>query len=374
MGLETGPKKLMKSDSKRALLVLGMHRSGTSAVAGAMVQLGAAPPLTLMPAHSQNERGYWESLKIVGLDDELLASAGSAWDDWRAFDTGWYSSPLVDGFRRRAKQLLEEEFDSADLFVLKDPRICRILPFWSTALREMNTASLVVIPIRSPLEVARSLASRDGFSLEKSLLIWLRHVLDAERETRHLPRTIVAMDDFLDDWRSSIQKIGRLLGIEWPRLDDSTAAAVDNFLSWDLKHQNASSDSLPLVFAWTLKAYDAVSALSDQPQSRLALSALDEVRSTFEMACAFMGPAFTEIEAKVARAESGAAALRGERNELTRRCHTLTRMLTQMKQQRNRSYEFGLADRQIDPEANRERARIKLHSIRATLAGIAVET
>lgn len=359
---------------RRALLVLGMHRSGTSAMAGAMVQLGAAPPLTLMPAHSQNERGYWESLKIVGLDDELLASAGSAWDDWRAFDTEWYSSPLVDGFRTRAKQLLEEEFDSADLFVLKDPRICRILPFWSTTLREMNTASLVVLLIRSPLEVARSLASRDGFSLEKGLLIWLRHVLDSERETRHLPRTIVAMDDFLDDWRSSIQKIGRLLGIEWPRLDDSTAAAVDNFLSHDLKHQNASNDSLPLVFAWTHKAYDAVSALSDQSQSRLALSALDEVRSTFEMACAFMGPAFTEIEAKVARAESGAAALRGECNELTRRCDTLTRMLTQMNQQRNRFYEFGLADRQIDPEANRNRARIKLHSIRATLAGIAAET
>jgi hypothetical protein len=132
-----------------------------------------------------------------------------------------------------------------DLFVMKDPRICRFLPFWSTALGEMNIASLVVVPIRSPLEVAQSLAARDGFSLEKGLLIWLRHVLDAERETRHLPRAIVGMDEFLGDWRGSIKTIGRLLKIEWPRFDDLVAAAIDNFLSRDLKHQNAPDEALP---------------------------------------------------------------------------------------------------------------------------------
>ncbi len=280
-----------------------------------------------MPASNENERGYWESFRIAVLHDELLAAAGSNWHDWRAFDKEWYSSGSVDAFRTRAKSLLDEEFGGAKLFAFKDPRLCRILPFWVTALEGMQIAPLALIPIRSPLEVAQSLAKRNGFSLEKGLLLWLRHVLDAERESRHFPRAIVSMDDLFDDWRVAITKIGSLLGIQWPAFGEAAAAAVDAFLSRDLKHQNAAADSLPPVFAWTMKAYDAMLTLSDRLQSRLALSALNDVSSTFELACAFMGPAFAEVEAKVTRAETEAAALREERNEVTRRYQNLTRTL-----------------------------------------------
>lgn len=358
---------------RRALLVLGMHRSGTSAVTGAIAQLGAAAPLTLMPANGCNERGFWESLRIMALNDELLASAGSAWHDWRAFDAGWYASPLMDGYTTRAKQLIEEEFGAADLFVLKDPRICRILPFWSTALGEMNIASRIVIPVRSPLEVAHSLASRDGFSREKALLIWLRHVLDAERETRHLPRAVVAMDDFLEDWRGSIKAIGRALEIDWPRFDASAAAAVDDFLSRDLKHQIAPVDALPPVFAWTIKAYDAMLALRDNPQSRLARGALDDVGSSFDAACAFMGPAFVEISARVAQVETEAAALRAERDELIRARNDLAMTVNCAQAQENGSREPNVADRLINLKAESERVRRRLGAIQVTLAGIAAE-
>jgi hypothetical protein len=322
-----------------------------------------------MPASKTNERGYWESFRIAVLHDELLAAAGSNWHDWRAFDKEWYKSGSADAFRTRAKSLLDEEFRDAELFVFKDPRLCRILPFWLTALEELQITPLVVIPIRSPLEVAQSLAKRDGFSLEKGLLMWLRHVLEAERGSRRFPRAIIAMDELFDDWRGAITKIGGLLGIEWPAFDESGAAAVDAFLSRDLKHQNAAADSLPPVFAWSIKAHDAMLTLGTHPQSRLALSTLDEVSSTFELACAFMGPAFAEVEAKVARAETEAAVLRGERNELMRRYENLTRtLLNRTKQQHNGSY-GSPADRSIEPEINCERARSRLQSIRATLAG-----
>lgn len=357
---------------RRALLVLGMHRSGTSAVTGAIAQLGAAAPLTLMPANACNERGFWESLRIMALNDELLASAGSAWHDWRAFDSG-YASPLMDGYKTRAKQLIEDEFGAAGLFVLKDPRICRILPFWSTALGEMNIASRIVIPVRSPLEVAHSLAARDGFCLEKALLIWLRHVLDAERETRHLPRAVVAMDDFLEDWRGSIKTIGRALEIEWPRFDASAAAAVDDFLSRDLKHQIAPVDALPPVFAWTIKAYDAMLALRDNPQSRLARGALDDVGASFDAACAFMGPAFAEISARVAQVETEAAALRAERDELIRARYDLAMIVNCAQAQESGSREPKVADRLIHLKAESERVRRRLGAIQVTLAGIAAE-
>ncbi|MEJ0095230.1 MAG: hypothetical protein WDN46_18045 [Methylocella sp.] len=358
---------------RKAILVLGMHRSGTSAVAGVMAQLGIAAPLTLMPATSDNERGYWESLRLAALHDELLASAGGKWDDWRAFDREWHSSASADHFKARAKPLLEEEFGKADLFVFKDPRICRILPFWTTVLEEMQIAPLVVIPIRSPLEVARSLAKRDGFSLEKGLLIWLRHVLDAERETRHLPRAIVAMDDLFEDWRGAMTKIGRLLEIEWPAFDETIAVAIDNFISRDLRHQTAPTDGLPAMFAWTIKAYDAMLALRDQPRSRLALGVLDEVSATFELACAFMGPAFAEIEAKVAHVGGEAASLRSQRDELSRKCDGLAALLNQRKPSRNGLDKPVLEERLINLAANRERAQRRLQSIQVTLAAAATQ-
>lgn len=357
---------------RRVILVLGMHRSGTSALTGAIVQVGVAAPLTLLPATRDNERGYWESLKFSYLHDELLASAGSTWDDWRPFDKEWYSSLQSDDFRARAKSLLNEEFGEAEFFAFKDPRICRILPFWSATLAEMHIAPHIIITVRSPLEVARSLAARDGFSLEKALLIWLRHVIDAERETRDLPRAIVAMDDFLHDWRGSIQKIGWLLGIEWPRFDNATAATVDIFLSRDLKHQNSPDGALPPAFTWTIKAYDAMLVLRDNPQSRLALSVLDEVGSSFELACALMGPVFSEIEARAMRVEREADALRSERDELIAARNDRTK-LAGTQAQRNVALEPGVECRLMNLKAESFHLRRRLENVQVRLASIAAE-
>src|SRR5438552_705120 len=81
-------------------------------------------------------------------------------------------------------------FDDEPLAVLKDPRICRFVPFWLDVLGEIGAQPRIVIPVRSPLDVAESLKLRNGFSSSKSLLLWLRHTLDAEAETRKLSRSI----------------------------------------------------------------------------------------------------------------------------------------------------------------------------------------
>ena len=59
---------------KSAVLVLGMHRSGTSSVAGALMALGGSAPLHLMPPQEDNERGFWESAVLTALNDEILAA------------------------------------------------------------------------------------------------------------------------------------------------------------------------------------------------------------------------------------------------------------------------------------------------------------
>ena len=125
---------LSRSADRTGVLSLGMHRSGTSALSRVLSLLGCDLPKTLIGANSSNEAGHWESTEIARLNDEILASVGSLWHDWLAFNPGWYSSPKAAEFREKALEVLADEFAQSRLFVLKDPRICRIAPFWLEVL------------------------------------------------------------------------------------------------------------------------------------------------------------------------------------------------------------------------------------------------
>ena len=74
-----------------------MHRSGTSAVTRVLNLLGCELPKTLFGANLGNPTGYWESREIISLNNDILASSGSASDDWLPFDKAWYASPVAQG-------------------------------------------------------------------------------------------------------------------------------------------------------------------------------------------------------------------------------------------------------------------------------------
>src|SRR5262249_55069687 len=142
---------------RTCVLVLGMHRSGTSAVSRVLNLLGCDLPTTLMPAGEGNETGHWESHPIAQFNDRLLSSAGSSWDDWLPVNPGWYSSPKAAQFQEEALSLLDKEFGASRLFVLKDPCICRLAPFWLNVLAMHGAVPRMILPVRNPLEVAMSL-------------------------------------------------------------------------------------------------------------------------------------------------------------------------------------------------------------------------
>jgi hypothetical protein len=226
---------------RRAVLVLGMHRSGSSALAGVINALGVAPPKTLASPNHWNPRGYFESPRIFAAHDELLAAIDSCWDDWRRLD------PLqVDAkagrHRQAIKELLIDEFGNEPLIFIKDPRICRFVPFILSILAELNIRPVAVLPIRNPLEVALSLKRRDNFSLPKSIMMWLRHVLDAEHYSRGLPRHFVPYEGLLQDWRHQVDRLTEKVGIEWPNSCDQSNAEVNEFLTTDLYHEQATQD------------------------------------------------------------------------------------------------------------------------------------
>ena len=146
--------------SRRCILVLGMHRSGTSALTKALGLLGASLPREPMPAAADNPLGYWESPLIARFNNRLLVSAGTRWNDESPIATEWFADPARSTDRAEAARLLAEEFTDTGTFVCKDPRICRLLPFWREVFEAAAVEPHAVIVFRDPLEVAHSLAAR----------------------------------------------------------------------------------------------------------------------------------------------------------------------------------------------------------------------
>jgi hypothetical protein len=273
-----------------------MHRSGTSALAGMLSKLGAASPRSLMQADELNAKGYFESVLFWRFHDNLLEAGGSFWDDWRPFDVARLG-PALPSFEQEAMRLLWEEFGDSALFVLKDPRICRFAPFWLSLLKKQNIAPRVVIPFRSPLEVAESLRVRNGASIEKWLLLWLRHTLDAERETRQVLRSCVSMDDLIGNWRQTAAEIGRDLEIAWPRPEREAATEIDAFLSPDLKHHAAPDVHQSPARQWVARTYEAMMILTRDPQSRFAQEMIDDVAESVAQAGVLFEREYSDMRA-----------------------------------------------------------------------------
>jgi hypothetical protein len=336
-------------------VVLGMHRSGASAVAGVLTKLGCAAPEHLMPPNVGNARGYFESPLLMRFHDELLASAGSYWHDWRRFDPDWYGSHAAILFGKRARALFEQEFPNAPLAVLKDPRICRIAPFWIDLLREINATPRIVIPVRSPLDVAQSLKKRDAMPITKGLLLWLRHVLDAEMHSRALPRCIFTWDAFLSDWRGTCDKISSDIGLSWPHRPDQTAPKIEQFLGAELINNTSSRAELVAhsdVHEWTVGAYDALLELARNPHSNSARDRLDEIRKLFEASSSMFGRALIDYEIGLSDLRAQIQTYRGDNN----------RLLAQ---------EQGLKAELAASNAERERFANESRSSQVTLAEIA---
>ena len=229
-------------EQRWAIIVAGMHRSGTSAVARVLSLLGAELPRHLMePAASDNELGFWESRPITQAHEKLLDSLGVAWTDPDPVPQSWFRSPIAERYEWWLVDLLKDEYGDAPIFVVKDPRICRLVPLWQKALTRAGVTARFVIPVRNPLEVAASLKARNDLSTDQSLLLWLRHVLEVERDTRGSGRAFLSYEDLLRDWRSSVSHLSEWLGIAWPRLGHETDARIESFLS----PSAGTSDSTP---------------------------------------------------------------------------------------------------------------------------------
>jgi len=279
------------SAARRAILVLGMHRSGTSAITKLLGICGARLPKNPLAASEMNRKGFFESDPIYRLHVELLEEIGTSWDDLAPLNDSWLASPIAAHYIERMASIVEDEFGDAPLIVVKDPRLCRLVPFWREVLGSLEIEPCFVLPIRNPLEVAASLEQAQGIPPLKGLLLWLQYFLQAERDSRSGPRAFLTYDRLLDDWRAVVRKLGRDLDLSFPRLSRRAAAEGDEFLTRTLRNQTRAPDDYADredVVDWVKEVYAwAQRAAKSRPAS---VRRLDQIWAAYCVAEVAFGP------------------------------------------------------------------------------------
>jgi hypothetical protein len=202
------------------LLVVGMHRSGTSAITGALGALGFQTP------HASDRTGFmpesnaehWESLSLSVYNDHLLNDLGGSWEAPPEIDLEWEGTdalPRLDP----PQPILHAAYPQPGPSVWKDPRLCLLLPFWKHVLPRPLVALLIW---RSPLAVARSLQKRDGFHLADGLALWERYNRAALRNLAGVNTFVCSYDAMLNDPTGALNDIADWLSA-LPQMSDSAS-------------------------------------------------------------------------------------------------------------------------------------------------------
>jgi hypothetical protein len=351
------------------LLVLGMHRSGTSTFTGVMSHLGCTLSEDLMPPTEANPKGYFESVAVSKFNDRLLKSAGASWRDWHPIKDLWFASPVGKAFLPEARDLLTAEFNNAPLTILKDPRVCRMVPLWLQAIAMAGYKALPALIHRNPLEVGASLQKRDGIPLVEGYLIWLRHVLDAEKATRGQLRFITSYDRILTDWEGEISRLQKELDIFLPRSDRRAAAAIDEFISPGLRHFMASEEKLvqdKTLPAWVRDTYQILERWAAKGESKADYKALDAIGAQVDA----ITPTFADLlDTSKEQLTSVKATLAEHKTKLNAQSETYKDETSRLKKELETAQEdlFAQRTQTTEREAELERLRNQLSQSESAL-------
>ncbi len=268
-----------KRDRPLLVFVLGVARSGTSALTRVLSLSGLALPGGMLGAGKHNRRGYWEPRDSIILNSSFLARCGSSWWDpsLRLLEDGAIDPDV------RAGQVADivaylKRLPAAPATVIKELRITALSDMWFEAAELAGYDTAAVIAVRHPQEVVASLAEAGKAPEELGSALWLKYSLLAEKSSRGVPRVFVDYAELLDDWRRESKRISTTLAIDLNAPDER---AIDDFLSPDLQHQRYSGPvEDPFSSDWMTVVYETSAAAARD--EALDTSALDRVYQEYQ--------------------------------------------------------------------------------------------
>lgn len=225
----------------RAVVVLGMHRSGTSLLASLMQALGVdLGPDLLLDRTPDNEAGYWEHKDIAEVQEAILNQLGRTWYKPQGqvpLPDGWWRQPELRPWRRALADIVRKETAATvGAWGFKDPRTVRLLPLWHEIFADAGVRPTFVLAVRNPEAVAKSLAKRDDMTPAAAQLLWLEHTLDAFRYAGDRIAAVVDYDDWFQRPVATARALMERLGIAWPADEAALEAVLARIVRPDLRH------------------------------------------------------------------------------------------------------------------------------------------
>jgi GT2 family glycosyltransferase len=228
-----------RGEQAPCVLVVGMHRSGTSATTGVLRLLGLAMPRAhdLMPAAHDNAQGHLESRMLSAFDDKLLADAGGSWQRPPVLAPGWHRQAAIESSRLAAPGVFEAAFGTVEGPVAwKDPRASLLLEFWRDVL---DRPLVAILSCRDPLEVAASLEARDGIAAATGIALWERYQRSALEGLRGLPVFVTHYRQAFEHRDRWIAELSAFLRDSGVKICDPDPLGLGKWLDPGLWHQRS---------------------------------------------------------------------------------------------------------------------------------------
>jgi hypothetical protein len=233
---QTRPPRRGALKGSTGVLVLGMHRSGTSVVTRGLKAVGVHLGDTLLGPQPDNPKGYWEHTKIFEVNEAVMEAIDRPWWSSRPIPPQTWESRDLDGLRDRAASLLVDLFRGRPLWGFKDPRTIRLFPFWREVVDRLGASVSIVLTIRPPPSAIGSLAARDGMGSADAEELWLRYMLPSLPDIAEYPVLVVDYDRLIRSPLRELRRIGKHLGVTIDPSDPEVTEYTRSFVDRDLRH------------------------------------------------------------------------------------------------------------------------------------------
>jgi hypothetical protein len=271
----------------RIVVILGMHRCGTSLLANFLNAIGIDFGRNFLPHDEWNAEGYWENKDILAAHEEILKVLKSEWKDPRVFlEPAWLLEPEIRDLKARLIDTVRSETTKTkSIWGFKDPRTSVLLPIWWEIFTELEIEPSCVLAVRSPASVAASLGKRDGLSDSHSQLLWLKYSLNALAYSTDYPRVVTDYDRWFDSGHEQARMVVDSLKLPWPVSEEKIAEAVNLTIRPQLRHHRPGQSAVCSPFAERLYVcLSEAAANGTVPESsREIVGAVEEVSDVLGM-------------------------------------------------------------------------------------------
>lgn len=232
--------------AKQVFVVLGMSRSGTSAIARALKALGIDLGDKLLPGDSRNPKGFFEDSEILYKINRGVSNALR--HPWMSVgllnDKQIENNQVLSQFKSDAIKILQQRFQATAHWGFKDPRAVTILPFWQSVFKSLDLDDRYVIVMRNPLAAAYSNQKFAKLDIEVGLMLWLIILISSIEGTKGRKRLLVSYELMLKDPHTQLARIHRDLALSGEINEKEANLYANEFIDPNLSHYEHSETEL----------------------------------------------------------------------------------------------------------------------------------